>query len=105
MQVQQGQVIAQEADLLHEAFELTAAKTGLKELLMGSRNGLASLEVGAIHANEIRILREGGSVGSSIPPVLASLHLVKEVLQGLHISASLIACVHHAPCSLSVLVG
>jgi hypothetical protein len=45
MQVQQGKVVAQEADMLHEAFEPTAAKTCLKELLMGSRNGLASLEV------------------------------------------------------------
>lgn len=48
MQMQQCDVTAQEANVLHESFEPTALKKRLKELLIGGCNGLASLEVGSI---------------------------------------------------------
>lgn len=76
MQMYECDVVAQEADVLHETFELATLKTRLKELLMRGCNSLASLEVGSIPENIISIFCEGGSVGVSItlvPPILAHL--------------------------------
>ena len=100
--MEQCDVVAQEADVLNFAFESADLKTRLKELLMRGCNGLASLEVGAIPENIIRIFAEGGRVGSSItlvPPILAHL---KEVVQRLLIGASVSGGIHRASCSLSV---
>jgi hypothetical protein len=104
MQMEQCDVVAQEADVLDEAFEPAALKTRLKELLMGGCNGLASLEVGSIPENIISIFCEGSSVGLSItlvPPILAHL---KEVVQHFLSSASVSSVVHRVSCSLSVSV-
>jgi hypothetical protein len=87
MQMHQCDVVAQEADVLHEALEPAASKTRLKELLMRSCNGLAPLEVGSIHDNVISIFREGGSEGLPITLVPPILHLLKEIVQSFLISA------------------
>ena len=104
MQMHQCNVVAQEADVLHEALEPAASKTCLKELLMRSCNGLASLEVGSIHDNVISIFGEGGSEGLPIPLVPPILHLLKEIVQSFLISAFVVGVVHHVPFSLSVSV-
>ena len=104
LQMDQCDVVAQEADVLNFAFEPAAAKTRLKELLMRGCNGLASLEVGSIPENIIGIFCEGGSVGVSITPVPPILAHLKEVMQGLLISTSVIGVVHSVSCSLSVSV-
>jgi hypothetical protein len=104
MQMDKCDVVAQEADVLNFAFEPTALKARLKELLMRGCNGLPALEVGSIPENIIGIFCEGGSVGSSItlvPPILAH---VKEVVQRFLISASVSGVIHHVSCSLSVSV-
>ena len=104
MQMYQCDVVTQEADVLHEAFESAALKTRLKELLMRGCNGLASLEGGSIPENIISIFCEGGSVSlpiTLVPPILAHL---KEVVQRFLISASVIGVVHRVSCSLSVSV-
>ena len=104
MQMHQCDVVAQEADVLNEAFESAALKTRLKELLMRSCNGLASLEVGSIPDNIISIFCEGGSVGLPITLVPPILDLLKEVVQCFLISASVGGVVHCVSFSLSVSV-
>src|SRR5260370_21011092 len=104
MQMHQCDVVAQEADVVHEAFESAASKTRLKELLKRGCNGLAPLEMGSIHDNVISIFREGGSEGLPIPLVPPILHLLKEIVQCFFISAFVVGVVHHAPFSLSVSV-
>src|SRR5258708_10689907 len=102
MQMHQCDVVTQEADVLHEAFEPAASKTRLKELPMGGCNGLASLEVGSIHDNVISIFREGGSEGLPIPLVPPILHLLKDIVLNFLIIAFVVRVVHLDPFSLSV---
>lgn len=78
MQMQQGDVLTQEADLLHEPFEPTPLKECPKELLMHGGNSLLSLEVGSRHVNVISIFREGGCV--SAPIALVPLNYSKTPL-------------------------
>ena len=104
MEMQQGDVVAQEADVLYKAFEPAALKTRLKELLMRGCNGLASLEGDSIPDDIIRIFCEGGSVGWPITLVPPSLQLLKEGVQSVLISASVVGGVHRVLCSLSVSV-
>lgn len=101
MQMDQCDVIAQEADVLNEAFESAALQTRLKELLMRGCNGLASLEMGSIPENIISIFCEGGSVGLSIALIPPIPGLLKEDVQRFLISDSVMSVVHCVSCSLS----